>query len=278
MLYTIKNDLIVVEISDHGAELKSLKRVNDTYEYLWQGDAKYWGRNAPVLFPIVGRLLEDTYYYEDVAYKMTQHGFARDRQFKLVDQTAEKVSFKLTDDAESRAVYPFSFELIIHYILEEDTLRVAYEVSNPMETILPFSIGAHPAFNWEEEAHFTFESGLLSTYLITDRGVSPQKVDIAAPNGRLKINKELFKDDALIMDDIDRVVYCNGTRQVEMLFEGFPYVGLWSKPSGAPFVCIEPWYGIADFAGHNQKLLDKRGIVLLDGHDVFKGSYTIKIS
>ena len=67
---------MIVSISDKGAELQSVRLKEDNIEYLWQGDSTYWGRRAPILFPIVGRLVDNTYYVDGKPYSLTQHGFA----------------------------------------------------------------------------------------------------------------------------------------------------------------------------------------------------------
>ncbi|MBN2797240.1 MAG: aldose 1-epimerase family protein [Clostridia bacterium] len=278
MNYTLKNDTMSVVISDFGAELQNITS-SDGYEYLWQGDEAYWGRRAPILFPIVGKLKDDIYYYNDETYSMTQHGFARDLKFELVNSTKNSFEFSLTENEETLKKYPFKFELKLGYHLKKNHITVTYYVKNNDNKIMPFSIGAHPAFNWEKEssAYFEFETGLLSTYVISPDGVLDQKVNIAAANGKLRIHEALFKNDALIMDDIEKVTYWNENKGVEMSFKGFPYVGLWSKPTGAPFICIEPWHGIADFIYHDQNLMHKKDMIHLNPGEAFESEYIIKI-
>jgi galactose mutarotase-like enzyme len=278
MNYTIKNDQMSISVSSHGGELQSIKDTSD-YEYLWQGNPDYWARRAPILFPIVGKLKNNTYKYNETTYVMTQHGFARDMAFKLVEESETTLVFELCESQESLSKYPFKFTLRLGYTLTEQSVLVSYYVKNTDSKVLPFSIGAHPAFNWDKSssAYFEFEEGLLSTYVISPDGILNEKVNIAAANGKLRIHEALFENDALIMDDIEKVTYWNNDRGVEMTFKGFPYVGLWSKPSGAPFVCIEPWHGIADFIDHKQDILSKKGIILLEENQFFTSEYEIKI-
>ena len=94
MTHKLFNDYIEIQIKSKGAELCSLKKEN--LEYLWQGDEKFWARHAPVLFPIVGKLIDDEYILNDKTYKMSQHGFARDCDFELIKKTENSLSFKLT--------------------------------------------------------------------------------------------------------------------------------------------------------------------------------------
>jgi galactose mutarotase-like enzyme len=278
MRYKLDNGVISAEIKSAGAELCSLKRFGDNHEYMWQGDAKYWGRHAPILFPIVGKLNENKYTYDGQEYMMTQHGFARDMDFELVEKRESCVAFSLVYSDETKKKYPFDFRLVLSYELIEDSIEVGYEVTNLNGNVMPFSIGAHPAFNWEGPAHFDLGKEVVETFLIGENGIDPVKIPVILESGRLPISKDLFKNDALILEDTNKVSFVNNKRCVEMNFDGFPFVGLWSKPSGAPFVCIEPWYGIADFEGHNGKITEKKGIQLLKAHHSFRAHYTIKIS
>ena len=85
MNYEIKNEFIKAKIKSFGAELNSLQKCGKDLEYIWQGDAKYWARHSPILFPIVGRLKKDNYFYKNQKYNMSQHGFARDKEFEIIE-------------------------------------------------------------------------------------------------------------------------------------------------------------------------------------------------
>ena len=146
MRYTIENEHLKCEIALHGAEVKRLIRKSDGREMMWCGDPAYWGRTSPVLFPFVGAVKDKTYRYEGKSYTVGQHGFARDKDFLLESQTDTEIWFRLTESEDTLVVYPFRFILRIGYRLEESTLRVMWEVLNPTEKELWFSIGAHPAF------------------------------------------------------------------------------------------------------------------------------------
>ncbi len=143
----IFNDYLEATFRTTGAELVSLKRNSDDREFIWQADPDHWGRHAPILFPFVGKLKNDSYQYQGQTYKMNQHGFARDMEFNLIDQEKEFIRFSFTSIDQTLKVYPFRFELIISYRLEENSLIVACEVKNLESPDLYFSIGAHPAFN-----------------------------------------------------------------------------------------------------------------------------------
>ena len=293
MKYTIKNKYLQIEVDSFGAELKSLKNLENDTEYLWQGDAKYWNRTSPVLFPIVGKLLNDEYIYKNKSYKLSQHGFARDKEFVLVEQNEEFLKFVQVSDIETLKVYPFSYKLFISYKIKENVVKISYEVVNKSNDKMFFSIGAHPTFNWPLEKekedmnnyYFEFENldvdKNLKAFPLLANGISSEKIDIKLDKKRLNISKDTFKDDALIFknENIDRIKLKNykNDKSIEICFDGFSYLGLWSKPSGAPFVCIEPWYGIADFTNHNKNIEEKVGINSLEKDEVFCSSYVIKI-
>lgn len=271
----LKNKNLQVVVKSFGAELSSIKKVDSEYEYLWQGHKEYWKRQAPILFPIVGRLLNDTYKYNEESYHMTQHGFARDSEFEVVESSDRHVVYGLKSNEDSLLKYPFEFELQLGYELVNDLIKVSYKVINLNDQVMPFSIGAHPAFNWDksQEARFDFNEVEVKSYLVTSKGITDGPKVSLKP---IEITEDLFRNDALVYEGLYSTVFNNGSIGIEMNFEGFPYVGLWSMPSGAPFVCIEPWYGFGDKFDHNGNLLDKEGIVLLESKDTFKASYTIK--
>ena len=288
MEYKISNSFISASIKSFGAELCSLKRNAVDTEYIWQADPKYWGRHAPVLFPIVGKLLDDEYTYKGKTYKMTQHGFARDNDFEILEHKKNYICLKLEHNEETLENYPFAFRLYITYTLLENCLKISYKVVNKSDDTMPFSIGAHPAFNWplegerKTEYQFRFKGiNVLKRLPLTKNGISDQKEIIELINEKLPLNKKLFKNDAIIVENLKSksilLENCVNDKFVKMTFVGFEYLGLWSKPTGAPFICIEPWHGIADFIDHNKNIQEKKGIKFLEPEEVFESSYTIEI-
>ncbi|AVK60410.1 galactose mutarotase [Lactobacillus sp. CBA3605] len=290
MTVELKNEYLTVQINEAGAELSSVK-ADDGLEYMWQADPKFWGRHAPVLFPIVGRLKDDQYTIAGQSYRMGQHGFARDQKFRVVSQTSTQAVLELTDSQATRAMYPFAFRLRLHYTLTDHELTVGYDVHNPANQELLFSIGGHPAFN----APLATPEGSLTNYQVT---VAPkqkyQHIPLQAPYNDvdqattmdltkpLPLTRDLFKDDAVILalnkqettlllsSDLD-------DHGVAMTIEAAPYVGLWSPyPQAAPFVCLEPWWGIADNINHDGQLSHKMGINRLAANQTFNASYAIK--
>lgn len=274
MNYQIKNDVIKVQINSFGAELNSLQKIEEDIEYIWQGDSKYWARHSPILFPIVGRLKEDSYFYKNQKYSMSQHGFARDYEFEMIDKKDDFVEFRLIADEKSLEKYPFLFELSISYKLENSKLIISYKVKNSSDEKIYFSIGAHPAFNWplqeneKKEDYFLEFENITKTkrYFLNDKGLVYKNNDLNLVNSKLDLNEELFSDDALVLNDtnIKNVILKNKENKnfIKVEFENFPYLGIWSKPSGAPFLCIEPWFGVADGENCTSKIEEKEGFWL----------------
>jgi len=285
--HILRNNTYELQVSEHGAEIRSLKKLGK--ELMWQADPKFWGRTSPILFPVVGNFYGKEFRYEGRAYKMSQHGFARDRDFKLIRSSEKELLFELTSDEDTLAMYPFEFVLQIGYFLSEDGVTISWTVKNPAEKELLFSIGGHPAFNCDlGNAKLAFYkdgkavSGKLLSGVLADDGsgcVCDRIDEYALENGELRLSGELFDIDTLIFEDcqVDKVslLTLDNKELVRVCFDA-PIVGIWS-PAGqnAPFVCIEPWYGRCDRTGFNKELSEREHGNRLNPGEVFEVSYSI---
>ncbi|EAE7125943.1 aldose 1-epimerase family protein [Listeria monocytogenes] len=286
----LENEVLLVEMKTAGAELTRIFHKDTGLEYLWNADSKFWGRHSPVLFPTVGRLVEDTYLVDGKPYHLGQHGFARDRDFQGIEQTEKSVRFELDADEDSLAVYPYKFKLSIIYTIEKNTVAVSYEVENTDNKRIYFSIGAHPAFNLPLTDGTTFEDYYLDfgteenleTLCLEGpyRSGEIKKV-VDKPAQYLPLSYDLFKNDALIFEALkqkEMTIKSDKTPHfVKVSFPEFPFVGVWTAKPGTPFLCIEPWYGIADGAGESVELRDKAGIEHLEPEAVFASEYEITV-
>ena len=289
MNYEIKNEFIKAKIKSFGAELNSLQKIDEDLEYIWQGNKEFWNRYSPILFPIVGRLKEDSYFYKNQKYNMSQHGFARDKEFELVRNEGDFIEFILKNDEKTLEIYPFSFELYLSYKLEKSSLIVAYKVINKSDEKMLFSIGAHPAFNWtlkeneKKEDYFLEFENIKQTkrYFLNDKGLVYKYEDLEIIDNKIALNEELFKNDALVFNDLNiksvSLKNSNNENFIKVNFDNFPYLGIWSKPSGAPFICIEPWFGVADEDSSNQNLEDKKGLINLEKGGIFSCFYSVEV-
>ncbi|HAJ9361094.1 LACX protein [Listeria monocytogenes] len=286
----LENEVLLVEMKTAGAELTRIFHKDTGLEYLWNADSKFWGRHSPVLFPTVGRLVEDTYLVDGKPYHLGQHGFARDRDFQVIEQTEKSVRFELDADEDSLAVYPYKFKLSIIYTIEKNTVAVSYEVENTDNKRIYFSIGAHPAFNLPLTDGTTFEDYYLDfgteenlETLCLEGPYSSGEIKkvVDKPAQYLPLSYDLFKNDALIFEALkqkEMTIKSDKTPHfVKVSFPEFPFVGVWTAKPGTPFLCIEPWYGIADGAGESVELRDKAGIEHLEPEAVFASEYEITV-
>ena len=288
--YTLSTPRCQATFAAHGAELTSLVTEANGLEYIWAGDPAVWGRHAPVLFPLVGRLPGDEYRYEGRDYKLPQHGFARDQEFRVLRHSVSEVVFQLRHDEATRAVFPFAFELTITYTLHEARLAVRWDVRNPApDQPLLFSIGAHPAVRCPllpgeafEDYYFAFDHPVrLERHLLRGGLLTGQTAPVPTQGPELPLRYDLFADDALVFKHYDFTGLTLRSRKsahfVRFQFDGFPYLGLWTKGPGAGFVCVEPWHGIASPAGAPGELSEKEGILTLEPGQVFSAAYTIEV-
>ncbi|ACK39638.1 aldose 1-epimerase family protein [Listeria monocytogenes] len=286
----LENEVLLVEMKTAGAELTRIFHKDTGLEYLWNADSKFWGRHSPVLFPTVGRLVDDTYLVDGKQYHLGQHGFARDRDFQVIEQTENTVRFELDADEDSLAIYPYKFKLSIIYTIEKNTVAVSYEVENTDNKRIYFSIGAHPAFHLPLTDGTTFEDYYLDfgteenleTLCLEGPYRSGEiKKIIDEPARYLPLSYDLFKNDALIFEALkqkEMTIKSDKTPHfVKVSFPEFPFVGVWTAKPGTPFLCIEPWYGIADGAGESVELRDKAGIEHLEPEAVFASEYEITV-
>lgn len=270
--WTLANGRLTATVAAHGAELTSLRDATGQ-ELLWQAGPA-WPRHAPVLFPIVGRLKDDTLRHAGRAYRLGQHGFARDRRFDWLRQGATDCRLALTDDAETLAAYPFPFRFEVAYALDGPTLTVAFTIANPGPGMLPASCGAHPAFRWplpgapDKAGHrLEFEQAETAPVRRSDpNGLLAAERQALPVDGRvLSLHEDLFRDGALVLERpaSGHVRFsAPGAPTIEVAWQGFRELGLWTKP-GADFLCIEPWHGTADPVGFDGGFLDKPGLMLI---------------
>jgi galactose mutarotase-like enzyme len=290
MKYSISNDLLDVSIKSDGAELISLKKTGDDVEYLWQADPLFWRRHAPVLFPIVGSLKNSEYSFDGKTYNLPQHGFARDSEFSLFKKKKDTISFKLKYSEESLKKYPFKFQLIIEYRLEGKKLITVYRVKNIDDQQIFFSIGAHPAFNCPlltgtKKTDYFLELEKKETVysLCLEKGfLSDKKALILENDNVIHLTSSTFNKGAIIIENpaSHRISLKNNltNRSITMEYTNFPYLGIWSYSKDAPFVCIEPWFGIADEVSTSGNFREKKGIQSLESGMEFICEYRIAIA
>lgn len=284
--HSIRGGGLGAVIKSQGAELCSL-RDDAGIEFIWQAGPA-WPRHAPLLFPIVGRLKHDELRHQGRVHPMTQHGFARNQRFVWLERATARCSLVLIDSAATRASYPFAFRLVVTYSLDEAGLGVGLRITNPGEDVLPASLGGHPAFNWpllphlpKEDHALTFAQDEIHPIRRLDGGLLRASAEPSPVRGRvLRLSETLFADDAMIFDQISSksVRYATGKGPwIEMSWTGFRELGVWSKPSGAPFLCIEPWRGYASPADFDGEFSDKPGLMHIPPRTEEELSFRIQV-
>jgi galactose mutarotase-like enzyme len=284
----LDNGALKVRVRSQGAEVCSVRDSN-SIEYIWQADPAVWPRHAPVLFPIVGKLKNDSYTLDGKSYRMGQHGFARDKVFRLESADKTHCVYLLVSDNETREMYPFDFELRIRYDLEGMALKCSYDVLNPSKNDLLFSIGAHPGFNCplmrdesfsDYRLEFTCDECMQSAL---ENGLRNGHFKLTpVHDGTIGISVPLFDDDALVFEKGQvqeiRLFSRKSGKGVTMACEGWPYFGIWSKMGCDRFVCLEPWHGIADRSDASGDLRSKEGIIALPPGRRFSASFDMTFS
>jgi len=285
--HTIRSGSLTATIKAHGAELSSLKDGSGT-EFIWQAGPA-WPRHAPLLFPIVGRLANDEMRHLGKTYRMTQHGFARDSRFAWVKRGENRCTLVLEDSEATRALYPFAFHLTASYAIDDQGLDLSLTVANTGGETLPVSLGGHPAFNWPLKAEVSKESYALT---FTDEEPSPVRrvegglllaaTDPSPVRGTvLALSESLFTSDAVILDPVNshavRYAAEDGGPWLRMSWRGFRELGVWSKPTGAPFLCIEPWRGYASPRDFDGEFSDKPGLMHIATGAAEELSYRIEV-
>ena len=291
IMQTLQNDILTIQVSEHGAELQSIRKGD--YEYLWQGDPAFWGRRSPVLFPIVGSVWEKQFRVDGKVYEMGQHGFARDMDFELVSASDAEVWYKLESTEDTLKAYPWPFVLEIGSKLAGDSLEVLWKVTNPGDKEMFFQIGAHPAFNYPGYDPETVERG----YVAFDKTEGIQRIGFKGKgcvdpesgcpltldeDGLLALKRDTFDpiDTIMIQDgQVHKVAFMKPDHSpyLTVTFDA-PVVAIWSPPKrNAPFFCIEPWYGRCDRADFTGEYKDRDWVNALAPGATFAASYTIQM-
>ncbi len=252
MIHYIENEYLRVGVKEYGCEITSIYSKTTDFEYLWQGDESIWYGQAPILFPIVGRLIDDKYTYGGKVYEMPKHGFARKTDWECLSKGGNTMLWRLTHSEDTLKMYPFEFELLVEYSLEGKSLCVKHTVNNLTDGVMYFSLGAHPAFNCRigDKLIFSERETLSKIKIDLEKSLRlPETFPMLKDEKEIVITENIFSEDALIFEGVrSESISLESTalgKRIDFTLGGAPYLGIWAKP-GAPYVCIEPWYGVND--------------------------------
>ena len=272
-----------IQVSGKGAELISIK-FNEK-EMLHDGK-NFWDRQAPILFPMVGRLRDNKTIINEKIYQIPQHGFAKDMEFKLIEETDNKKIYKTKSNRETLKMYPFEFELYTEYEIEEDKLIVKYKIVNTDNKEMLFGVGGHPGFKLEmpqEEYYFELEHDEDTVEFMEVEGSYISNIpakNILENNKIINIKEDSFINDAIMMKNLkSKTITLKQKRDnkkiLEFNFSEFPILAIWTMPK-ASFICLEPWFNSADKVIETGYFKDKEGIMKLKPNEQFECKFSVK--
>jgi galactose mutarotase-like enzyme len=282
--FSINNSLLSISVNKNGAELASVLQLDNQFEFIWNANPTVWNRHAPVLFPIIGKLKNNKISINGILYEMSQHGFARDCDFELINKTEESLTFLLVSNLKTHEKYPFEFQFYIIYSFTEITnqLKITYRVTNNSTIEMPFSIGAHPGFKLpipdlnQYNIDFYYLND-IERHLLVEGLFNNEKENIKLENHQLKLNTELFDNDAIVLKNCATkkiaLKHQYSNYEVSCEFNDFKDLGIWAKKGNQEFICLEPWLGFSDNIDSDSEIDNKKGIIILPINETFEASY-----
>ena len=281
----IESDALRVTVADRGAEMQRLQ-TRDGRDWLWHGDGAWWTGRAPILFPIIGMAPDDRIGMDGRTYPMEKHGIARRRLFRRIAASRDSVTHELTDSAETRASFPRAFRLRLTHSVEGSTLTCQAAVLNGDDRPSCFSIGFHPAFRWPlpgaagRAHHLTLDNGAEPALARLDDGLLRRdRLPSPFSRGHLTLDPSLFEADAMIFPEGaggGLTFTAEGGPSLRLAFENTPQLGIWQKP-GAPFLCIEPWHGMAARQGDGPEMEKRPGAITLPPGEEMAIAYRVTV-
>jgi galactose mutarotase-like enzyme len=193
---------------------------------------------VPILFPICGNLPDNTYSHNGQSYTLKQHGFARDLPWQVTEQaTHDKASLTLVlkSNEQTRAVYPFDFQLTFTYELQGNTLEIRQQYQNLSANPLPFSMGFHPYFLTTDKNQLEFAIPSSEYQDQRTKEIFPfhgnfdfglDEIDVAF--------KQLTSQSASVVDN---------SRKLRLTLDygqEYPILVFWTLKA-KDFYCLEPW-------------------------------------
>lgn len=280
MVHYIENDYLKIGVKEYGCELTSVYGKKEQVEYLWQGNPDIWAGQSPILFPVVGRLIDDKYYLDGKEYTMPKHGFARKMKWDFLSSDEKSMTFILSETPETLSIYPYCFDVKVTFAVDKNKLSVSHDIVNKNDKVMYFSLGAHPAFNCEIGDILTFDKNetLETEKIDLVRSLRlPETYPVLNNERDIVITEDIFNEDALILHGIesDNITLHGTDKSGKIVFNlgKAPYLGIWAKP-GAPYVCIEPWCGVNDSTEKKDDFSQKDAINALEANGTFNYTWT----
>ena len=287
----LSNQYLTVNLHPKGAAIISIVGNQDHINYMWKRDACQWANSAPILFPIVGAIKNDTCRIDGKEYHMTQHGFARHNEFEIKNQSQTEVTFTLVSNDEIIKQYPFLFELNVTYKLVENTLTCFINVKNKDHQTIYFQVGGHPAFacpfmeNESSNDYYVefaeYETRNQKVIDVAKRGMSHVQLPFFDHEKRFFVRQQLFNNDAIVIKDFKSenisIKSLNHQKSIVFHMQGFDHVGLWTAKHVGGLLAIEPWIGHADYVDFDGEFKEKESCVALDTDKEFNVQFAVEI-
>lgn len=289
MEYSVSSGELRAVISQTGAELIALEDASGK-SYFWSRDKKYWKSSAPILFPFVARLTEGVYTYKGMTYPMERHGFVRNRELKLLEETEDSILLRLESDEELYSIYPFRFTFDVSYKAVGKKLIISYIVTNRDDKPMYYGLGSHPGFKVPIDDSLAFEdyevyfpkASIIRHELFSDEDLHLGESEPYPLEGNaLPLRHDLFDHDAVVLTGTGTKAVIRSRKAEGSITVTYdtPYVGLWhAVKTDAPFLCIEPWYSLPAEAGKIIDLETKKDFFRLEAGGENRYKLEIEIS
>ena len=284
----LKNNRYEVTFCTKGGEIESFTDLETGIQYMWQGHPDYWTGKNPGLFPLVGNTLDGTYEINGKTYSMKNHGLIRYATLSCIKENEKEVIMALDSDEETRKQYPFDFHYEVAYTLEGNQLTITYRITNTGTEDMPFTFGLHPGFNCPLCEGETFEDYTLKfdhtekmKQLIFDGEKKKPYVLADVELDHISCSYDLIEEYLTLIYEGAKSSHLtlSGPKGhgVKISIAGYPYLAIWTAKKGAPFICLEPWYGHADFSEVEEDFYHREGTMILSPSKTFTTSYTIQV-
>lgn len=289
MQYTLQNETLAVTVSSLGGELMSVKAQDGT-EFIWQGDARYWKKRAPHLFPFVGRLTNGSYWLDGKRYQMDTHGFFRWTEMQLVECKQQScLVLQMQSSEETRKQYPRDWVCRLTHSLEENCLHILFEVENTDSRDMYFGYGGHPGFcvplgeGCFEEYRLQFAQRAKPIRIGMSESCFVQGADepfVLDDDFKCALTHTLFNRDAVVLRDMGNRLLLSGEQTVHQVLvqwsEKMRYLGIWHPPgTDAPFVCIEPWTSLPSRQDVEETLEEKADMIRLAPGECYQNEWSV---
>lgn len=280
----LENERLVLTCVARSGEIQSLYDKKTNTELMYQRDGA-WNDSNPTLFPIVGNTWNEKYTISGKEYAMKNHGLIRYADLTPVEKEGA-VRFEYDASAQDLARYPFPFHFVIEYTLEDNIVHINYEITNTGKEDMPFTFGLHPAFRVPQKEGEKFEDYKL-VYEPAGKAVQmhfgadktwleEEEIELDA----WKLDRDDIKKAATLVykhPACTKAVLCYKEEpRITVGFPGFPYLAIWTHPEDSEFLCIEPWFGHADFVKQEVDFASREGMMSLAPGATWKTAYTIE--